>query len=120
MKTVPIKFRGVSAKTGDYVYGAYVNECTFVCDGEGCDAFKFVCILPATAAQLVGYDSNGNEVYEGDVLVSTSGCKFVATLESFVQRVQKPPFKSYRRYLHDDDKMQFRLFKKADDNVSKP
>lgn len=36
---------------------------------------------PDSVAQLIGYDSNGKEVYEGDI-VERGGKKFIATLEA--------------------------------------
>lgn len=66
-----IKFRGIDAETGGTVYGYPVIY----------DSGKFThwfyrpnedsnCpVKPESIAQLVGYDSNGVEVYEGDTLI---------------------------------------------------
>ena len=71
----PIKFRGRDIETGEYVYAelGQVSEeinpgyLTFLSD-DG-----FYTVETDTVAQLVGYDANGNEVYEGDTLVSVTG-----------------------------------------------
>lgn len=69
MKNVPIKFRGVDIETGEYVYG----ECYTLC----VPFFHFVDELGEhhnvevdsdSICQLVGYDMDGKEVYEGDTL----------------------------------------------------
>ena len=74
MQGVPIKFRGID-EDGKYVYGDYITR------ENGC-AIRFtekktlikiyvyeVTVKPETVAQLVGYDADGNEVYEGDELL---------------------------------------------------
>lgn len=45
-------------------------------------------VEPASVAQLVGYDADGNEVYEGDKLVSTknSDCVCSAYFEPFPEQ----------------------------------
>lgn len=75
MKGVPIKFRGIEdIKDGKYVYGDYVTR------QDGCairvktsaNLFNLheyeVAVKPETVAQLVCYDAEGNEVYEGDTI----------------------------------------------------
>ena len=37
-------------------------------------------IEPESLVQLVGYDANGNEIYEGDIVVSEYGDEIVARL----------------------------------------
>ncbi len=79
MKDVPIKFRGIEdIKDGKYVYGDYVTR------QDGCairvktsaNLFNLheyeVAVKPETVAQLVGYDVEGNEVYEGDELLDAN------------------------------------------------
>lgn len=76
MKGVPIKFRGKPTLSSEYIYGDYVTR------QDGC-AIRFkenenlfnmhvyeIDVKPETVAQLVGYDVNGEEVYEGDALLS--------------------------------------------------
>ena len=67
---IPIKFRGRDVETGEYVYADLgqvsseydPNYLTFII-GEEVHA-----IISNSVAQLVGYDANGDEVYEGDIL----------------------------------------------------
>lgn len=78
MKDVPIKFRGKTL-TADkaFVYGDLI-QCPFalpiirVFDEEECKkgfyAFEDYEVYPESVAQLVGYDADGSEVYEGDKL----------------------------------------------------
>lgn len=73
-----IKFRAINAETGDTVYGYPVIY----------DSGKFThwfyrptedsnCpVKPETVTQLVGYDSDGAEVYEGDILVDAYGNQY--------------------------------------------
>ena len=82
MKNVPIKFRGrfwhkdglVPAipkyKDGNFVYGGYarldfltdIGEGDYIIDKYG----EALLVYPKSVAQLVGYDADGKEVYEGD------------------------------------------------------
>lgn len=86
-----IKFRGRVPESdkidgGKIVYGSLVEHryernryWIYPLDGD--------CNYPVeteTVAQLVGYDSNGNEVYEGDVLVDGDGDEVVAKLHSVI------------------------------------
>ena len=79
----PIKFRGRDNRTGKYVFGSYCR--TSYCDlgvwhaiiDEGGEEFI---VDPETVAQLVGYDVNGSEVYEGDIFVVPCGTEISATM----------------------------------------
>lgn len=56
-----IKFRGVRMSDGETIYGYY-----YVRAGDAyIDEWR---VEPDTVAQLVGYDNDGEEVYEGDEL----------------------------------------------------
>lgn len=89
-----IKFRGKCAN-GEFVFGSYCCEVY-------CDIAKLHVIIDErgeefsidlnSVAQLVGYDANGNEVYEGDKLVDTGGNEHVAWLESTAQNTDTAEF----------------------------
>lgn len=82
-----IKFRGKRAN-GEFVFGSYCCEVY-------CDIAKLHVIIDErgeefsidsnSVDQLVGYDANGNEVYEGDRLTDADGNEHVARLESVTQ-----------------------------------
>ncbi len=98
----PIKFRGISRGIR-YPKGKTFpkdqSHCGFYDGGWSMDApniffedehgWNFVPVNPDTVAQLVGYDIAGNEVYEGDIVVSELGNEFVAELRPMV--TQKTP-----------------------------
>ena len=66
----PIKFRGRDIKTGEFVFGDLINSIPsvslpcIVIEDVVCD------VAPESVAQLVGYDANGKEVYEGDKMIN--------------------------------------------------
>lgn len=68
MKNIPIKFRGVSELTGKIVYGVGVkdygdNRVDIITGGMALEAVK-----ADSVAQLVGYNLDGTEIYEGDTV----------------------------------------------------
>lgn len=78
----PIKFRGQD-EHGKLVYGEYAQNfmggnpqiCYFDENGWTCTE-----VDPDSIAQLVGYDKDGNEVYEGDKLALKNGTEITAIL----------------------------------------
>lgn len=67
----PIKFRGRDKETGKIVY-AELGEIMKTPD-PGCLTFvpcEAYYVEADSIAQLVGYDKDGNEIYEGDKVVS--------------------------------------------------
>ena len=72
MKNIPIKFRGKNMN-GHYVYGHYLT-CTHGAENEdkvlwiGDEVNGYHIVADDSLVQLVGYDSNGNEVYEDDIV----------------------------------------------------
>lgn len=75
-RNIPLKFRGVDIDTGDFVYAelGQISEetrpdyVTFLIDG-------LPVVRTDSIAQLLGYDEDGNEVYEGD---TSSDCSAIA------------------------------------------
>lgn len=63
----PIKFRGKNAK-GENIFVEFERPLKF--NGE----------TVGNVAQLVGYDAKGNEVYEGDELVTPDGTTIYAAI----------------------------------------
>lgn len=74
-----IKFRGYDTADGVRENVTFsLNELLAVSDG-------YELVDPDSVAQLVGFDCDGREVYEGDILVDTGGNEHVARLESTAQ-----------------------------------
>lgn len=80
-----IKFRGCDLDSGEYVCGEFGQGAT---SGEPViylydeDAQQWVgaAVDPDSVAQLVGYDANGKEVYEGDILLDELDNEHVAEI----------------------------------------
>ena len=73
MKGVPIKFRGITPK-GEVVFGKCLTY-THMAEGEDAKEVMWIGdedngyhIVEDSLSQLIGYDYNGAEVYEGDAL----------------------------------------------------
>ena len=66
----PIKFRGRD-QNGKFHYGDLNHSDKYVLISN--DGKPRIFVDPDSVAQLVGYDANGNEVYEGDALISVDG-----------------------------------------------
>lgn len=68
-----IKFRGRCIGSGTLVYGdlKHYFDDVFVNGWQ---------VKPESVAQLVGYDCDGKEVYEGDVLILQNGIEYIAFL----------------------------------------
>ena len=72
MKGVPIKFRGTTPNN-ELVFGKYLT-CTHNSEGEdtvlwiGDEDNGYHIVMDDSLVQLVGYDAEGNEVYEGDII----------------------------------------------------
>ncbi len=85
-----IKFRGRDIDTGEFVYAelgevsAEINPeyLTFITD----DVHT---IEENSIAQLVGYDKDGREIYEGDTFVVPSGTEIVARFFDNITRNAK-------------------------------
>lgn len=64
----PIKFRGKSKFNGEIVFGDLTHSRTgkaiYIEDDQ---------VEPESVAQLVGYDADGKEIYEGDVIQTPDG-----------------------------------------------
>lgn len=82
---IPIKFRAVATedfagvKAGDTVFGGINATGNEIIDFDGI-AYE---VEPATVRQFAGYDADGFELWEGDLLVDRHGNYFTATLDAF-------------------------------------
>ena len=83
---VPIKFRGKDMN-GHYVYGLLTKKkirnggkLSYAIANGNFTAGETIPVDENSIAQLVGYDAEGNEIYEGDTLVSAGGIEFTAEL----------------------------------------
>ena len=81
-----IKFRGRHVEYHDEIYyGFYEMDARgnhFIIDSNNIMHI----VEPESVAQFVGHDSNGNEVYEGDVLTDSQGNTYIAKFDSVVER----------------------------------
>ena len=69
----PINFRGKRVADGEFVYGGFTHvHPEFYVGGRQ--------VKPDSVAQLVGYDMDGNEVYEGDILVDELEQEYTAEI----------------------------------------
>lgn len=92
MKGVPIKFRGKRIDGNGYAYG----DLNYKYDRDiWIDDFE---VYVNSVAQLVGYDADNNEVYEGDILVNDTGKEFEASIKGIITCIDNL---CYRRYLDD-------------------
>ena len=70
----PVKFRGKTCYGTSYYGGFFQNElghCYIITDENlYYGSLNYHKVEPDSVAQLVGYDANGDEVYEGDVLIN--------------------------------------------------
>ena len=99
MKNVPVKFRGIVLATGETIFGDLVHDESFTYIGNPSRNFFNICLVdPDSVAQLIGYDCNGNEIYEGDILINEKGTEFQAVLKGLSVGIDN---RSYRRYLDD-------------------
>ena len=92
----PIKFRGVEFFSKRHVYGQTIRETEDGFDIWSGDDWTHCTDL----AQLVGYDEDGREVYEGDELVNAENETFNAILlegiytdEGFIHTIPLEYFK---------------------------
>ena len=82
------KFRGYCHEFGNFIYGRllrrdYYRTGYYECFIEGIDedyGDYLPDVDPETLAQMVGYDKNSTEIYEGDKLVDKFGRKHVAII----------------------------------------
>ncbi|MBR4384152.1 MAG: hypothetical protein IKP64_11415 [Selenomonadaceae bacterium] len=84
----PIKFRGRDIDTGEIIYGDFREIGIHAHIFKEADCYyeeELIEVDPDSVAQLVGYDKDGREVYEGDKLVSVdNGAVWVAVLNPTV------------------------------------
>ena len=70
MKNLPIKFRAKNNFSGEIIYGDLIHHGTKVAVRyqTAPDRYEADIVDPDSVCQLVGYDADGNEVYEGDTV----------------------------------------------------
>lgn len=84
-----IKFRGIDVKTGKFVYGDLISSPykgkiiyeirTHIQHKQNAEySYPRYTTVKDSIAQLVGHDSNGDEVYEGDTLIDEYGDENIA------------------------------------------
>lgn len=93
MKNVPIKFRGADIIADKLYYGDYITRSDGSCAirfKASSDPFELfdlhegeIAVKPESVAQLVGYDANGNEVYEGDKVFDVENPADTVTAELY-------------------------------------
>ena len=104
-----IKFRGQDI-CGHYVYGLLTKKKIrnsgnlewAIVDGHFTQG-ETIPVIENSIAQLVGYDADNAEVYEGDVLVSESGHEYIATLDSMLLWTKDPNIKYWHVPLNQSD-----------------
>ena len=82
-----IKFRGVDMETGETVYGELGTIFT-TCTGDKYYFGSEHSVKPESVKQLIGVDSNGAEVYEGDT-VTKDGRTWKCFLKTDCQEVSQ-------------------------------
>ena len=108
MKNVPIKFRGLTVGSFRTIYGvgvvygkinphtAYLIQDDFTTEQVIFDSIK----------QLIGYDADGNEIYEGDRIIFC-GNKLVPfggkILFEIAELRTNYPLEKYTKYIPEDD-----------------
>ena len=81
-----IKFRGKNIWSGKMIFGDFLDDGkeVFIRDINA-ENKPFVQIESDSVTQLVGYDSDGKEVYEGDELIAENGLVIVASIGTFAR-----------------------------------
>lgn len=67
MQNVPIKFRGKCVDSGEYVCGDLIHGEDGICIIINDDRHR---VDENSIVQLVGYDKEGNEIYDGEELIT--------------------------------------------------
>ena len=75
-----IKFRGKSIETGEYVYSNSIKiddeeQGRMIAVWLRDEFYNWLDVEPNSVVQLIGYDCNGNEVYDDDRLTDECGNK---------------------------------------------
>ena len=104
MKNVPVKFRAKNNFSGEIIYGDLLHYGTKVAIRYQAapNRWEADIVDPESVCQLIGYDADGNEVYEDDILINEKGTEFQAVLKGLSIGIGNC---SYHRYL-DDSKYQ--------------
>lgn len=98
----PIKFRGKNIWTGEMLFGDLVHDGDEILM-QFVKEKTFVQVEPETVAQLVGYDADNAEVYEGDVLTDGEGHEYITTLDSMLLWTKDPQLKYWHLPFNQSD-----------------
>ena len=132
MKNIPIKFRGVAIKDYNgkplekkkFVYGnVWLNEDnSFALIGEHRSKKDGLCynyeVEPDSICQLVGYDANGKEIYEGDILIGLEEREYIPTLDPMLIWSKDPNLKDWHIPLNRNEGF-LKTFEKLEEFANK-
>ena len=113
-----IKFRGKRLDNGELIYGDLLHYGKYeVCirsySSPDKNSFSTLPVDSKSISQFVGYDADGKEVYEDDVLENDSGKEFKASLKSIITSLNNP---CYCRYLENLNHRKYYRLKERGEN----